>query len=250
MDNTTYVALSQMTALERQLDVTANNLANLNSDGFKSERVLFESYLYEDTGAEVGDGTNFVLDRGSYVDERQGALTRTDNPLHVALMGKGWFGYQLPDGSTAFGRDGRFVMDQQGNLMTMTGAQVLDEGGGPIALPPDIGSSLVISPDGTISTNDGGAVARIGMFDLPDLQSYERMGNGLYVAPQGAVGVPQQEAATEAVQGSIEASNVDPISEVTRLIMIQRAYQRAADLIDSEHSLKKDMLSRLGRATM
>ncbi len=153
MDNSTYVALSQMTALERQLDVTANNLANANSNGFKSERVLFESYLHQNERDDLGEGTNFVLDSGSYVDARQGALTRTDNPLDVAISGKGWFAYQSDTGQTAYGRDGNFVLDDQGRMMTLSGAQVLDAGGAPITLPPDVAGSLSIASDGTMSSD-------------------------------------------------------------------------------------------------
>lgn len=248
MDNTTYVALSQLTALERQLDVTANNLANANSNGFRAERVLFESYLHADGDSEAGgEGTNFVLDKGSYVDQTQGALVITGNPLDVALNGEGWFGYQTGDGRTAYGRDGRFVLDDQGRLMTLSGAQVLDAGGAPVALPPDVANALNIAEDGTLSTVDGGVIGRLGVFELRDLQSYERMGGGMLTPPPGQAADVLPDTATTFVQGSVESSNVNAVAEVTRLMQIQQAYQRAVNLMNSDDELTKNLLGRLGR---
>ncbi|MGR3452383.1 flagellar basal-body rod protein FlgF [Pseudooceanicola sp.] len=247
MDNTTYVALSQLTALERQLDVTANNLANANSAGFRAERVLFESYLHQGDAGDFEQGTNFVLDRGSYVDRTQGALTLTGNPLDVALNGDGWFGYQTGDGRTAYGRDGRFVLDDQGRLMTLSGAQVLDAGGAPVALPPDVASALTIAEDGTMSTIDGGVIGKLGVFELRDLQSYERMGGGLFTPPAGQAADAVPDQATSFVQGSVESSNVNAVAEVTRLMQIQKAYQRSVNLMNSEDDLTKTMLGRIGR---
>ncbi|MGR3372809.1 flagellar hook-basal body complex protein [Pseudooceanicola nanhaiensis] len=247
MDNTTYVALSQLTALERQLDVTANNLANANSNGFRAERVLFESYLHPDGGTDSSQGTNFVLDKGSFVDQTQGALVLTDNPLDVALNGEGWFGYRTADGGTAYGRDGRFLLDDQGRLMTLAGAQVLDAGGAPIALPPDVAAALDIAEDGTMSTVDGGVIGRLGVFELRDLQSYERIGGGMLVPPQGQAADVVPDTTTRFVQGSVEASNVNAVAEVTRLMQMQQAYQRAVNLVNSDDELTKNLLGRLGR---
>lgn len=249
MDNTSYVALSQLTALERQIDVTANNLANANSHGFKAERILFESYLHEDGGTDVGDGTNFVIDRGSYLDDSQGALSRTDNPLDIALSGTGWFGYQTASGQIAYGRDGRLVLDDEGRLTTLNGAQILDAGGAPINLPPDIGGELSISGDGTISNGDG-ALTQVGIFELGDLQSYVRIGNGLLVPPEGGTGDAVPDTVTQVIQGSVEGSNVQAVTEVTRLMQIQQAYQRAVNLLNAEDELKKNLLGRIGRSSI
>ncbi|MGR3321958.1 MAG: flagellar hook basal-body protein, partial [Pseudooceanicola sp.] len=234
-------------ALERQIDVTANNLANVNSHGFKAERILFESYLHEDGGQDVGEGTNFVIDRGSYLDDSQGSLTRTDNPLDVALAGSGWFGYRTEAGQTAYGRDGRLVVDDQGRLTTLNGAQVLDAGGAPINLPPDIAGSVSIGPDGTVSGPDG-AITQIGVFELRDLQSYVRVGNGMLVPPDGGAGDAVADTTTQVLQGSVEGSNVQAVTEVTRLMQIQKAYQRAVNLLNAEDDLKKNLLGRIGRS--
>ncbi|MBY6093044.1 flagellar basal-body rod protein FlgF [Maritimibacter alkaliphilus] len=252
MDNSTYVALSLAQAMRRDMDVTANNIANANTSGFKTERIVFDSVLFKDAGLDVRDTTNFVLDRGSYLDESQGAITNTGNPLDFALEGDGWFAYETQDGRTAYGRDGRFTLDAQGNLVTLSGAQVLDVGGGNIAIPPDAGQ-LVVSRDGSISTLAGDALGQLGVFNLPDLQAYERIGNNMLAAPEGEAGAglmpAELDETTQIVQGSIENSNVQPVVEMTRMIQVQQAYDRAIKLMNTEDDLRKDMLQRLGRIT-
>lgn len=249
MDNSTYVALSQLTALERQLDVTANNIANANSTGFKAERVLFESYLTPDDSPAAGEGTSYLIDRGSYLDGRSGVVIQTGNPLDMALSGEGWFAYQLQDGQQAFGRDGNFVLDPQGRVVTTSGAQVLDAGGAPLALPPALAGAVAISGDGVISSEAGGVLGQVGVFTLPDRQSLGRAGGGMFVPEDGRIDLTADETGTEVIQGALEGSNVQAVSEVTRLIDIQQAYQHALNLISSEDDLKKDMLSRIGRST-
>lgn len=245
MDNTTYVALSLARAMQRDLDVTANNIANANTAGFKAERIIFSSYLHPDIGQEVGAGTNFVVDQGSYLDQTQGAMTRTDNPLDVAVKGDAFLSYRTPEGVTAYGRDGQLALDRDGNLVTLSGARVLDEGGGEINIPPGAGD-VKIGLDGTISSDQAGVLGKIGMYDLPDVQSYIRLGNSMITPPPGQASLAQPAQGSELQQGSIELSNVAPITEVTRLMMIQKAYDRATKMMSNEDDLRKDFLRRLG----
>ena len=249
MDNTTYVALSLARGMQRDLDVTANNIANANTAGFKAERIIFASYLHQDEGQEVGQGTNFVVDEGSYLDRTQGALTRTDNPLDVAVKGDAFLSYRTPEGQVAYGRDGQLALDRNGYLITLSGARVLDEGGGDITIPPGAGE-ILISPDGTIASEENGVLGKIGVFDVPDVQSYLRLGNSMLVPPEGRASLATPTQTSELAQGQIELSNVSPISEVTRLMMIQKAYDRATKLMSTEDELRKNMLQRLGRAAM
>ena len=242
MDGAAYVSLSLSSAMRRDLDVTANNIANANTAGFKGERIAFEAYV---ASSPSGEATEFVLDTGSYVDTRQGALTQTGNPLDIALSGNGWLAYETQDGQTAYGRDGRFILNADGELQTLSGAKVLDSGGGPLTLPSDI-STLKISTDGTIST-DQGPIGEIGVFDLPEIQSYERIGAGMFVPPAGADAVTEPSETTEVIQGAIEGSNVEPVHEVTRLLDVQKAYERAQSIVDNEDKLLRDALRRLGQ---
>ncbi|WP_341212415.1 flagellar basal-body rod protein FlgF [uncultured Limimaricola sp.] len=249
MDNSTYVSLSLATAMHNALDVTANNIANANTAGFKGERVVFDSYLHRETGVDESRNTEFLIDQGSYMNPEQGAMSRTGNPLDLALQGDSWFGYETSDGRTAYGRDGRFALDPNGALVTLSGAKVLDAGGAPISLPPDLGGEVSISQDGTISTLTGGVIGRVGLFDLPDLQSYERIGSGMFVPPEGVDTARPATSGTRVVQGMIESSNVQPVVEMTRLMAIQQAYERALKLVGGEDDLTRDMLRRIGSVT-
>ena len=242
MEAGAYISLSLATAMQRDLDVTANNIANANTAGFKGERIAFDAYLESAPG---GEETEFVLDVASYVDTRQGALTQTGNPFDVALNGPGWLSYRTPEGQVGYGRDGRLMLSPDGNLVTLSGAQLLDSGGAPITLPPDL-SEVRISSDGTISSVDG-PLAQIGLFDLPSIQTFKREGDGFFVPPEGGGGDARPAEGTEVIQGAIESSNVQPVAEVTRLMEVQRAYERANNLIDNEDKLLRDMLRRLGR---
>ncbi|SFP65814.1 flagellar basal-body rod protein FlgF [Tranquillimonas alkanivorans] len=248
MDNSTYVSISLASAMRRALEVSANNMANANTAGFKGERVVFESYMHTESGS--GDGTSFVLDKGSYLDGTQGTITHTGNPLDVAVQGDGWLSYLTPTGQRAYGRDGHLTVDAQGNLMTLSGARVLDAGGGPIALPPDLNGEVTISADGAITTPQGDVIAALGLFDVPEIQSFERIGAGMFVPPgEGDLPQPVPAIGTTVVQGAVEGSNVEPIVEMTRMMDIQKAYERSVKLMGSEDDLRKDALRRLGQTT-
>lgn len=244
MDNSSYISLTLASSLERSLDITANNLANVNTAGFKGEKTLFESYLLRPSG--IGkDDVFFSLDSGSYMDPAQGALLATGNPLDAAVLGEGWFGYQTPDGRTGLGRNGQFVLDADGMLVTAGGAQVLDAGGAPIQVPEDQGA-VTIGSDGTISNAAGEAVATIGVFGAPDIQSYARLPGGMFTPADGSAPPLQPVEAPRLAQGHLEQSNVEPVIEMTRMMGIQRAYERAMTLLDDENSLRRDTLQRLG----
>ena len=247
MDNSTYVALSLAQSMRRDLDVTSNNIATANTAGFKGEHLVFESYLHKGGQAADDEQISFVADSGSYTDDSQGPMSQTGNSLDIALLGKGWISYRTEDNKLAYGRDGRLALDPNGTLVTLTGAKVLDESGGEISIPPDAGE-IEIARDGTISSATSGPIARIGVFDLPDLQVLERMGNGMLTRPEGSpASIAVAATGTEVVQGAIEGSNVQPVTEMTRLMEIQRSYERAINLMNGGDELRRDTLQRLGR---
>ena len=244
MSETGYIGTSHVRALSRQLDMTANNIANAGTAGFKGERAVFESYLGPRTGLDTP--TAYVLDRGSYIETTPGAVVQTGNPLDLALTGEGWFAYQTPDGQTAYGRDGGLSMDAEGRLVTSAGNAILDAGGGPVVLPPDA-VDLTISEDGTVSAQ-GAVLARIGLHDLPDVQGFKRLGGGLLTPPDGAPANAQPAANARLMQGSLEMSNVDPVREMTRMIEIHRAYERTNALIGNADDLRRDTIRRIGQS--
>lgn len=246
MSETSYISISLAASLQRQLDITANNIANANTAGYKGEHVVFESFMQKNAGIGL-DPAEFVRDTGSYIDTRPGAMVQTGNPLDLALHGEGWFSYRTADGQQTYGRDGSFTLDAQGNLIVLSGAKVLDEGGAPIMLPTEGIGTLSVSEDGTISGNGTGPLARIGVFDIPEIQSYKRIGSGMLIAPDAAA-TPRPALSTQVMQGSLELSNVNPIREMTRLIDVQRAYERANTLMGNADTLRRDSLRRIGQA--
>ncbi len=246
MTESTHISMSLATSLQRQLDITANNIANASTAGYKGEHVVFESLL-QDTTLSADDQSAFVSDTGSYIDTRPGALSQTGNPLDVALHGEGWFSYQTPEGQQAYGRDGSFVIDTQGNLTLLSGAKVLDAGGAPIQLPTQGLGEINISEDGTISGSETGPLGKIGIFDIPEIQSYKRLGGGMLIAPEGAA-KPGPAEGTAVRQGSLELSNVNPVREMTRLIDVQRAYERTNSLMGNADDLRRDSLKRIMQA--
>lgn len=249
MDNSTYVAIASTTARQRALAISANNLANANTAGFKSEHGLFEQYVNKAKSdpSELGK-TSFVIDSGTYIDATQGGLTSTGNPLDIALQGDGWLSYGIEGGQTAYGRDGRMVINSLGDLTTLDGRSILDAGGAPIAIPPDV-ASLAIGSDGSISDQDGNVIAQLGIFDIPDIRAYTPIGSGMWSSKDVADGAPAPMPSlnTSVMQGFTESSNVKPISEMIGMMSIQNAYDQAIKVMENENELSKQVLSRLGR---
>lgn len=245
MENSGYVALSRAAMMERATDITANNIANANTTGFRASQPLFES-LVVDTGAD-GDARKmaYSIETGTVSDLTPGSLTATGNPLDVALPGEGWMAYQTPEGQVALGRDGQLVLNAQGELSTAGGDLVLDAGGAPISLPVD-GGSVTIAQDGTITAPDGGVLGQIGVFDEAGIAGWQHLRGSLLVPREGAVSLTPA-LNPVLMQGHLEQSNVSPIQEMTRLISQQRAYERSMNLATVSDDLRKETLSRIGR---
>lgn len=239
-----YIGLSRMTALARQLDVVTNNLANMNTAGFKGERSIFHEHVESlSAGGGKRERQSYVIDKGTYMDLSQGALTPTGNPLDVALQGNGWYSYMSDEG-VVYGRDGRFMVDDQGRLATLDGKPVLDVNGGEIVLPQEEGASLSISGDGTISA-DGMALAQIGVVEFANPHRLERIGGGYFSAPADEAPLPAFDASM--AQGMVEGSNVQPIVEMTRMMSLQRAYENIARLNETTGELQSRAISRIGQ---
>ncbi|WP_230533127.1 flagellar basal-body rod protein FlgF [Microvirga roseola] len=230
MQSALYVALSAQVAMEKRLNTVANNVANMNTGGFRADEVKFEEIL-----STVGkDDVAFASSGENFISRRTGAITRTDNPLDVAIQGDAWFAFEAPNG-TAYTRDGRLKMSENGDLQTIDGYPVIDAGGAPIALDP-MGGAPVIGTDGAIM-QDGNQVGTLGLFTLAQNSKLSRFGNsGVYSSVPGQV--VQDFTSTKVQQGHSEGSNVNPILELTKMIAIQRSFDGAATTIqESESSL-------------
>ena len=230
MENTSLIALSRQSALRRQMNVIAHNLANMNTTAFKGEKMLFVDELVRSRG---GDRTRFenmafVRDLATMRDTSEGPLKKTENPLDVAIRGDGYFVIDTPDGER-FSRNGNFQFDQTGQLVTQAGYPVLSVGGQPFFFAPG-DREITISRDGSVSTN-AGPLGRLRVVRFDNDQTLRMTEGGLYVtdSPPQAVDRP------DVVQGMLEGSNIEPVREMTTMIEVQRAYEGAKTLIDREH---------------
>ena len=244
MENAAYVALSRQMTLRRELDIVANNIANADTTGFKVEQLL--------VGAEIGQrarnhgirpSASFVLDGGVGRDFGQGALRQTGRTLDFAIEGEGAFFTVQTAGGEAYTRDGAFTLDAEGRLTTEAGHPVLGDGG-EIVLDPALGA-VSVAEDGTI-TQDGQPVGRLNAVRFALLSVLEKGGDGLY--RNTANEAPLEANDVQIRQGMLEGSNVNTILEITNLIEISRAYERASRMIENQHDLSKRAVERLGRA--
>lgn len=237
MQTQIYVGLSGQLALRRQLDVVANNIANMNTAGFRAEKVLFDAHMEK---AQEGRSVSFVVDRNSYTDMRAGKMERTGNPLDVAINGDAWLQVGTPEG-LRYTRDGRLNLDADGRLVTMDGNPVLDNGGGEITIPQDA-ARVEILKDGTIG--DGERVfGQIGRVRPADNQTMTREASGLYSAP----GQPEAAEDAEFQQGMIEGSNVQPVLAMTELVAISRAYEQTKTMVEGGDETLRGAIRTIGR---
>lgn len=236
MENTLYIALTRQMAMEQKMDVLANNLANASTAGYKGEQILFVEYLSQPDPAT--GAVSMVQDISVIRDYGQGPLVKTNNPLDLAVHGKGWFVIDTPQGRF-YTRDGNFRLDELGRMVTSNGDAVLDANGEPIIFTPQE-TDIEISADGSISTTLG-LRGRIGVVSFADENVLTKIGGNLYTA--AAVPAPALDASV--VQGMIERANVQPIIEVTNMIEALRAYQAAQKLIDAELALQSQTIKTL-----
>lgn len=239
MKNPSYIGLSLQVALQRKMDMVANNVANMNTTGFKAERQMFVQFLLPRTGAPTStDQVAMVSDYGSYRDTREGPIQVTGNPLDVALNGDGYLTVQGPNG-TLYTRSGSLTLAGDGTLSDQSGHPVLDESGSPIVIQQD-DKEISISEDGVISARRG-QIAKLGVFKFARPNFLQATGNGLYQTSEPALADPD----TKLRQGALEGSNVQPIAEMSQMIEVQRSYQTVASLIQAQTDNEKDMITKL-----
>ena len=237
MDTSLYVTLSHRVAVNRELEIVANNLANMNTTAFKAERMMFDEALRK---AGASDEVSFVIDRASYTDYKTGPIIRTQNQFDIAINGEGWLSVQTPDG-VQYTRDGRMVVAPSGELTALDGSPVLGEGGEPILIPLEEIGNVAIGKDGAITAGEI-QIGRIEVFRFDNEQELIRQSDGRYEAEAN----PQAAENAALIQGAIEGSNVDPIREVTRLIELSRSYESASRMASDVHDQKTDAIKRLG----
>jgi flagellar basal-body rod protein FlgF len=237
MDNPTYVGLTRQSGLMREMQVIANNIANMATTGYRREGVVFAEHVAA-TGPEtpslsMGDAV------GRSISPVQGAVTVTGGQFDFAIEGDGFFLVETPEGE-ALTRAGNFIRNDVGELVTVTGARLLDAGGAPVFVPATA-RSVALSGDGTLSA-DGQPLTRIGTWAAVDPTELSRQSGTLFVAPSGVE--PLDEA--RFVHGALEASNVNPVAEIARMIEVQRAYELGQSFLDAEDGRVRDFLRTVG----
>lgn len=248
MDNALYIGLSRQMTLQRALDVAANNLANVDTVGFKVEEVMVGTEQATPRNTPRSQPINFVLDKGVARNFGQGSLDTTGNPYDVGIDGDAFFTVSTADGPR-YTRDGRFTVDASGQLVTKAGDPVLG-GGGPITLDPKK-SAPSIGKDGIITqTDSSGQVVQVGKLEavrITPLSSLSKAGDNLYTAAPNAVAAPARDVTLR--QGTVERSNVQAVAQITALIDITRAYERMSNMLSSTEDLASRAVERLGRVS-
>lgn len=240
MQSGLYVALSSQIALERRMTTIADNLANMNTVGFRATQLKFDDVMTKADGARVA----YVSDGAEYISTRNGGLTQTKNPLDFATKGDTWFSIETPSGA-AITRDGRFSMLDSGALVTLEGYPVLDAGGGPINLDPNAGPPD-LSQDGTLYQN-GRPVAALGLFEANVGPNFVRAGNSAIIPSQEPQPVVDR-AGAGVVQGYLEQANVNPIEQMTQMITVSRSFEYVTQLMRDSESTMSDAIKALGGA--
>ncbi|MGI9511022.1 MAG: flagellar basal-body rod protein FlgF [Geminicoccaceae bacterium] len=235
METTTSIALSRQMVLRRNMDVIANNIANMTATGFRAE-----SLLAEQVPVDVGprQTVRYVQDVALVRDLTPGAMIPTSNPLDLAIEGQGYF-VIATDAGDRYTRNGQFRLSELGEITTANGESVLDDGGAPIAVPPG-SSTITIAPDGTVSTPDA-VLGRLSLVTFDDAQGLEKAGHGLYRTEQA----PVPTEGISIIQGMIEGSNVRPVVEMTEMMTTLRSYQSTQKIIDAHHELERRMVERM-----
>ena len=252
MENALLIGLSRQMVLERQMDVVANNVANVNTNGFKADNSMFEQYLMpvarENRFNTQDRLVSFVNDRGTWRDTGAGSLQITNNPLDVAIDGNGYLVVQTAGGER-YTRNGGLQINTQGQLVTADGNLVLGDNG-PITFQ-QTDHDVSITPDGRITVIEGASstnnettrgTLRVVSFAQPQLLQKE--GNNLYSAPAGGA---TPDTKSQLKQGVLEKSNVQAVVEVTRMIQISRAYQQMSTLLQQQSDMHKQSIQQLAQ---
>jgi flagellar basal-body rod protein FlgF len=242
VENALLVGLSRQMALARELDVIANNMANVGTNGFKARSARFNEFIMPVASAESfvarDRPLSYVVDKGTPLDLSQGAISRTGNPLDVALRADNFLVVQTANGER-YTRAGSLEINAQGQLVTQTGQPVLGNGG-PITFGANE-SNPRIAADGTVSTDQGDR-GKLRLVRFANPRALANEGTNLFSSQ-----VPALAAGPEArvEPGAIEGSNVKAIVEMTRLIEVQRSYQSTANMLAKTDELRGKAIARL-----
>jgi flagellar basal-body rod protein FlgF len=251
MENALLIGLSRQIVLARELEVVANNVANLNTTGYKADGAIFEEFLMPVAHAQGKQGTNqrlsYVQDRATWHNFSAGPVRQTGNPLDAAIDGDAFFVVQTARGER-YTRNGSFQINAQGELVTGSGDRVVGEGG-PIQFQ-STDNNVSINPDGTITVREGGnsnsdsARGKLRLARFERVQQLQKDGASMFSAPNGVT--PQAPTAnTRVVQSSLEQSNVRSVIEMARMVEVTRTYTQIAGMLQQHGDMRRTAIEKL-----
>jgi flagellar basal-body rod protein FlgF len=253
MNNGVLIGLSRMMALGRELEVVSNNIANINTTGYKADSAIFQEFL--SPGADHGDflggdrRLSYVHDRATWHDLSPGPIKLTGNPLDVAIEGDAFFVVQTPRGER-YTRNGAFQLNASGKLVTNEGYEVQGDGGA-IQFQNNDGK-IEIAEDGTVRVHEGAdnrsdalrGKLQIVRFDQPG--RLQKDGSSMFLAPAGMPPqTPQAPQRWRVVQGGLEQSNVRGVIEMSRMIEITRTYTQIAGMLQQHSDMRRNAIDKL-----
>ena len=236
------IASTGMLAQQTNVETIANNLANMNTTGFKREAAKFEEYVTQVAPSEGQTGiqtVSFVKDAGVMRDLAEGNVTTTGATFDTAIEGQGYFAVQTAQGER-YTRNGHFSLDASGQIVTSAGNPVMGDGG-PITITPDDGD-VHIAADGTVSGKNG-QIGKLRLVDFPNDRALVKQGESLYSTTQA----PGAASDAKVRQGMLESSNVQPVIEISHMIEVMRAYEATASLSKSQEDLMRQAINQLGQ---
>jgi flagellar basal-body rod protein FlgF len=244
MNNAQLVGLSRQVVLRRQLDMVANNLANLNTNGYKAQSLLMkqtdDSAASAETFLRPDRPVNFVVDDANVYDFRPGRIEETGDQFDLALQGDAWFSVETPDGER-FTRNGSFALNATGELVDRDGHRVQTDGG-PLTFTPDE-TKVTFAADGTVSTANG-IKGRLKLSTFASKGDLTKVGETLFSGAN-----PEPATFPRLVQGSIERSNVRSVVEMARMVQITRTYESVSNFLSSTDQLSSDAINALGQVS-
>lgn len=241
MENTIYIGLSRQIALRQSMNTLANNIANMNTPGFKGQQMMFSEYI-DRPDKKVQEPLSLVMDRAQFRVTEQGPLRFTGGTYDVALEGRGYFGIRGLGDEVMYTRAGNFTLDADGQMVTASGHFVLGAGGQPINIPAEE-NNITIDKAGNIY-GAGGQIDQLMVMEFDNDQDLTATGFGLLKTDQ----VGQQAESTTVIQGSLEGSNVKGVQEMTHMIDVLRSYQSVQRMLQGEHDRLRSMIRGLSES--
>lgn len=242
MDNAGYIVLSRMIVQQRALDVRADNIANMDTPGYKSEAMVFSDYLVQQRGTSAPPGGRtvaMVQDRATWRDFTQGQISKTGNPLDLALMSDSFFAVETPRGER-YTRAGRFALSSAGQIVDMSGNPVLGIDGRPLNVPPG-DTSITVAGDGAVSS-ESGEIGTMRIVEFHDQQSLQAEGGSLFSSNQPAVPAQQPGVA----QGAVESANIKGVVELSKMMSDLREFEFASQFADAEAQREQGAIDKIG----